>query len=133
MTDKFVSIDLNAYNRVENKLRKAASDGAEWLDDEVGTFARRQRRRLKNARYPAKRPGQTYVRTGRLANSWKAEKRANAQWTIRNSAKYSGWVVGRETQAWMHKNRWWIFEDEMEKTTPDLTKALANRVMDELD
>jgi hypothetical protein len=132
MTDEFVSIDLNSYNRVENKLRRAASDGAKWLDDEVGEFSRKQRRRLKDARYPAKRPGQKYVRTGRLANSWRADKRADAQWTISNTAKYSGYVVGREKQAWMHKNRWWIFEDEMAKSTPELTKALAKRVVDEL-
>lgn len=131
MADEFVSMDFNAFNRVENKLRKSASKGADWLDDEVGDFARKQRRRLKNARYPAKRPGQAYVRTGRLANSWRAEKRANAQWTILNTAKYSGYVVGKSHQAWMHKGRWWIFEDEMKKATPMLTTALSKRIIDE--
>ena len=129
----FLRVDINSYNRVANKLRRVASDGAEWLDDEVGSFAKKQRRALKGKPYPAKRPNQKYVRTGRLANSWSAKKRAAAQWTIQNSASYSGFVVGKTKQAWMHKDRWWIFEDEMAAAMPELTKELTARINEELN
>ena len=126
-----VSIELRGYNRVANKFRHIASKGADGLDDEAADFAKEQRRKLKAKPYPAKRPNQKYIRTGRLANSWRAEKRAAAQWTISNSASYAFWVVSRKGQAKVHRNRWWIFEDEMEQATPKLTKNLTNRILDE--
>jgi len=133
MTEKYVNIELKGYNRVANRFRHLASKNASALDDEFEDFATKQRRRLKHGAYPAKRPNQKYVRTGRLANSWQATKRADSQWSIKNTAPYSGYVVGKKDQAWMHKNRWWVFEDEMKKSTPELTKALTIRIVEEWD
>lgn len=127
MTDFFV--ELRGYNRVRNGLRWLAVQAPREVDQEVGRFARGLRDTLKGTAYPPERPGQTYVRTGRLANSWSAVRAAEGRWLIRNSAPYSGYVVGREQQAWMHRGRWWIAENviqrEVEETlTPALTKLL---------
>ena len=54
--------------------------------------------------YPRERPGQTYVRTYNLRNSWYI-KESNSDWSrvqVGNTATYSPYVVGDAEQAWMH-------------------------------
>lgn len=69
------------------------------------------RQALKAKPYPAKRPLQTYIRTGNLANRWAIVGGI----TIVNTADYAEPVVG-DDQADAFVNRWWtarsVVEDE---------------------
>ena len=119
---------LRGYNRVRNDLRWLAAQYPDEIEDIVADFAKSERAKLKSTPYPPERPEQTYIRTGRLANSWRAEREASARWVIRNSAPYARWVVGKDTQVWFHKGRWWIAEEVVAEDTPELTRRLTQRL-----
>lgn len=128
------AVQIVNYNRLQNAFRRLAADMPEVSDEAVGQFAQAQRLALKAEPYPAKRPGQTYVRTGRLANSWGAVKEGEGRWTVINSQRYASYVVGVR-QAWMHKGRWWIAREVIRRNAADLVatltemyEALARRV-----
>ena len=73
--------------------------------------------------YPEKRPGQTYRRTFRFKRSWKIRRLGDTGWRISNTARFRGraypqFVMGDAQgrgQAWMHKRRWPVFRDEVER------------------
>lgn len=122
-----ISMEVRGTNRVRNKLRTAAAKLPDRTEKVVGAWARQTRAFLKSTPYPAKRPGQSYVRTGTLANSWRARRVKDGVWNIENSAEYSGFVVG-ENQAWMHEGRWWKARDKMQERIPLLTKQLTDEL-----
>jgi len=130
MTGKVKNIKIHGYNRLMNKLRKLAVSNPEIGDEPVREFAQDMRATLKGTPYPPKRPQQKYVRTGRLANSWKVKREGASRYAIINTARskrtgefYAGWVVGQK-QAWMHVNRWWKAVDIVKKHNKELTKKL---------
>ena len=55
--------------------------------------------------YPAERPGQRYVRTGRLGQGWRGSA-AGQVVTFENPVGYAGDVYGDSTQAAVHAGRW---------------------------
>lgn len=94
-------------------------------------WAERTVKTLRAQRYPARRPGQKYVRTGKLGSSWYTEKRGNDV-AIVNKASHRGqaypeFVVG-EKQAWMHKGRWWRAKDVIEKTSPTVDQTIDRAI-----
>lgn len=125
MPDK-VEIDARQLQAYSKLLGRRAAQFPRITQREVGKWMKKQRNVLKSTPYPAKRSGQTYVRTGNLANSWSVAKRRGA-WEIKNSRPYSGYVVG-ERQAWMHKNRWWKAINVLRKGLADLRKNIANEI-----
>ena len=127
-----VDLDIKAYNRVRNDLRRKVIESPQVADRVTRQWALNTRQVLKQTPYPPKRPNQRYVRTGRLANSWKVVKQGTAQYQITNSAAnrgrlYAGYVVGLN-QAWMHKGRWWIARDIVAQEIPNLTRALTEEL-----
>lgn len=127
-----LKFEFKGYNRVGNKLRKLASLNSQIVDPEMKAWAQDTRATLKGTKYPPKRPLQTYIRTGRLANSWKVTKTKPGVFNIENQASFKGrayakYVVG-DDQAWMHKGRWWkardIIAQETSKLVSRLTKAI---------
>lgn len=82
--------------------------------------------------YPPERPGQQYVRTGRLFYSWKVEEIPNG-YALENRAsrrgrEYAGYVIGDAYgggQAWMHVGRW--------ETLRDVTKEQLRALPDEVE
>lgn len=128
-----IAFSIKGTNRVRNQLRRAASDFKTVTDRVIGEWARGLRRLLKSYPYPPMRPGQKYVRTGLLANSWSAQRIKVGSWTVANSAGYATWVVGNAKgvgQAWMHKGRWWtaaaVFEENRRALVRALTEALED-------
>lgn len=132
------SLEIQGFNRVENKLRHLASNLPHISQEVIYKWAQGTRAILKSTPYPPKRPNQKYKRTGRLASSWRAARTTTGA-TIENRAAfrgrgYSRYVVGDgkgERQAWMHKGRWWKGRDVINKETPELTKELAKRIKQE--
>ena len=126
-----INVEVRGNNRVANSLRTAATQYPQRIDRITYDHAQQWRRDLKAKPYPSPRPGQTYVRTGRLANSWGVQKRGAAKYGIANSAPYSKYVVDKVDQAWMHKGRWWTVQEILaergrrQALTRDLTKALT--------
>lgn len=113
---------------MRNSLRRLAVEAVPIADKEVRTWAQDTRKALKATPYPPQRPGQTYKRTGRLANSFAVKKQGPAVYTLVNSAEYASFVIG-ENQAWMHKGRWYQFLEEVNKRTPALVKNLTKALL----
>lgn len=135
-----INYKIYGYNRVRNNLRRLAAINSEILQPAMKDWGQNVRRKLKKTAYPPKRPNQKYIRTGRLANSWRVG--ANQYGIeIQNKASYKGkfyanYVVGPEygpigqRQAWMHKGRWWHAEDIVNEEMPGLTKMLTRKIED---
>ena len=112
------------------RLRSASAKAPGVMDEISYRWAQNVRAKLKSTPYPPKRPGQRYVRTGLLANSWRAERKGKGRAVIINSASYSGYVVGKK-QAWMHRGRWWLGRNVLMESAPELETA-AKREIDRL-
>ena len=122
-----IGVEIRGTNRVRNQLRIIASFHPDRTDPIIGKHAKAEQRTLRATPYPPKRPGQTYVRKrffGGIAGSFSARKVKTGVWDVRNSRLYATYVIGKR-QAWMHKGRWWIMADEMQKRMPNLTNALS--------
>ncbi len=117
-------------NAVTNKLRTTAAKAPHAMGDITYRWAQGVRAKLKSTPYPPKRPGQRYVRTGRLANSWSAVRMSQSTVRIANSAPYSVYVVGSRTrrQAWMHLGRWWKGYDVIAENRPELRAAVIKEL-----
>ena len=114
------------------KLRNAETKAPRVMDDATYRWRQSVPAKLKSTPYPPKRANQRYVRTGRLASSWRAERLGNGRVLIANSAPYSGYVVGggaRNRQAWMHSGRWWRGQDVIIENLPEL----GHNIVKELD
>jgi hypothetical protein len=122
-----VEIEVKGLNRVRNNLRRLIALNREIVEPEMRIWAQAVRKLLKGKPYPSKRSGQTYVRTGELANGWAAEPHGLGVWSIVNRKEYAGWVVGMR-QAWMHVQRWWQARPTIEGEVPKLTKALTSKI-----
>ena len=87
-------------------------------------------------KYPAKRPGQKYKRTYKLRDNWKVEKDGKKKWKISNRARFKGkeyphYVVGDalgNRQAWMHKGRWKVFREVLDKSIGQIMTGVEGRV-----
>jgi hypothetical protein len=133
---------FTGHQRVENRLRKGAASMPKTIDQVMQPWTQGVRGKLRATAYPPRRPGQKYVRTGRLANSWSAQRAGPGKWTISNKAKgkrgqnYAVFVIGDKSgggQAWMHKGRWWRARDVIEKEVPALRQQLRAAVIKAFD
>ncbi len=137
-----MSLDFEfiGYQRVGNRLRSLASDmDSEIVDPVMEDWTKDMRYHLKDMPYPAKRPGQKYIRTGQLANRWRTQHMGPGVWDIINDAtgehgqKYAVFVVGDNKgggQAWFHRGRWWKAFDVIGGFVPDLTRRLTKKLND---
>lgn len=112
--------------KTKRKIRYFSHEGSKIYDPVLWKWAERVRTRLRSTKYPPRRPTQTYQRTGNLANRWAKIRTAPGAIMIANRSEYSGWVIGRSSQAWMHAGRWWVADDIVEdeaRALPDELKA----------
>ncbi|HLE92736.1 MAG TPA: hypothetical protein VI753_16415 [Anaerolineales bacterium] len=80
--------------------------------------------------YPPERPGQRYIRTGRLGGGWMIIPNTNG-YTTRNDTPYTKYVVGNAyglEQAWMHEGRWNLLRDVQEEEVAKLPKAIEEEI-----
>lgn len=139
MPQASLTITMRGVNRVRNNLRRLASDMDKITDRELGDWTRNEARKLKAEPYPPRLPHQRYVRTGRLANSWKVVKIKDKVWKVVNEAqspltgeKYAARVVGDERgqgQGPLFIKRWWRARDIIERDVNVLTKSLSKKLM----
>ena len=47
---------------------------------------------------------------------------------VGTNVKYAGYVIDRNRQAHMHKGRWWVLQDVVEKAKPGIKKILQKAV-----
>ena len=130
-----ISMRIRNFDRVRNMLRHLAATQPDLTDEIVGDWAKDMRGTLKGTPYPQRRPNQTYVRTGQVANRWAALQVRSGIWEITNSAKnpktgepYAYRVVGDdkgEDQAWMHLHRWYLFREVIDGFAGDLTRRMT--------
>ena len=119
-----LAFEIKGYNRIRNGLRRLVADHPKEADKAIEKFNRRQVRRLRSKRYPAKRPNQKYKRTFQLRRGWRTRQVRTGEHEIRNVMSYAPYVVGQK-QAWMHKDRWWVAKDVVEEETPTLVRDLT--------
>lgn len=121
-----INIEIKGFNRVQNKMRKFAATMPRNVQQVIHKWGQKTRAKLKGWPYPPRRPRQKYVRTGNLANSWKAVDTRHGV-SIDNTATYARYVVG-DNQAWMHKGRWWQARPLIEDSIPALTLELTKEI-----
>ena len=126
-------IQVYGQKAVANELRGAAAKAPGAMQEATYRWAQTVRAALKAEPYPAKRPGQKYVRTGRMASSWRVDRRGKGV-VISNSARgksgqfYAGHVVGNakgERQAWMHRGRWYLGKNVIDRHRPALKRDVV--------
>jgi hypothetical protein len=128
-------LTVRGANAVANRLRTAAARAGPEVQEASYRWAQETRGALKSTPYPAKRP-QRYVRTGRLASSWAVDRRGRGDVVISNSRDYARYVVGDhkgDSQAWMHRGRWWTARSVIDAERPKLRAAIIEQVNRLLD
>lgn len=72
-------------------------------------------------KYPAERPSQRYKRTYMMAGGWRSSRVMLGRWRIWNTQPYATRVVGDGmNQASVHRGRWWIARERINRQLPDL-------------
>jgi len=111
-----IKLDVSALQKHIANYKARALDA---VDDAMREDHIQVAKEFRATPYPPERPGQQYVRTGRLGRSWKHKRyrktKSRVEWGVENKAAqrgrvYPSYVVGDEQgrQAWMHKGRWWV-------------------------
>jgi len=138
--NEFFQMDITAYNRVANQIRAAVAAIPEKAQKITLDWAKDTRVVLKGTKYPPKRFGQKYKRTGRLANSWRARSHPKGATLLNTAHKrgrfYSRYVVGNAKgagQARVHKGRWWKGRTVVDGELEHLRIALADAVKKEIE
>jgi len=120
-------IEVQGARQLQKKFNKYIRTSPGTFDKTMGRWVKQTAGQLGRESYPARRTGQTYVRTKRLKRGYRAKRIQSLVWQIFNFVRYSGFVVGR-FQAWMHKGRWWQALNKVEKRIPKLIKALKKDI-----
>lgn len=148
-----VSLTYRGHNRVANKLRALASAARHQTDPVIEEHTGFLRRTLKATPYPVRpllprllggRRRRRYRRTGRLANSWRAQKLNDGEWQVVNTARrrgrlYAAYVIGPRQgakgrrQAWMHRGIWWHADEVALEHNRRLTRRLTAVLLDAFD
>lgn len=123
------SIKINGLRNLEDSLDRLSDMEQNVIEPGSYKWFQGLRARLKSYPYPAKRPNQTYQRTGNLANSWGVDGSAG-HWFIRNSAEYSEVVVG-DNQGKYFKGRWWRLRYVVEELVPGLGEIMLKGIGDQ--
>src|SRR5688500_13208236 len=114
---------FRGVDRIRNSLRTMAARTPHVVDGAMSEWAKETRGELKSTPYPPapipKKGRKPYRRTGRLANSWFAQRIRMSEWVIGNRAKarrrsYASYVIGDKQgkQAKVHQGRWWKATEE---------------------
>lgn len=77
--------------------------------------------------YPPQRPNQKYMRTFALQKGYfrRGSRSKNyARIVLGNNAPRRRYAIGRESQATIHKGRWYVFQDVIDEHRPDLHRRL---------
>lgn len=115
--------------RVANALRTKAAALPKTTQDATYKWAQGVRATLRSKAYPPERPKQRYKRTYKLQKSWRSTRVGSTSVEIANSQPYAKYPVGDargQSQAWMHKGRWWLAKAAVEEHTPTLRQALID-------
>lgn len=124
------SLNVIGQTAVANTLRTAAATGGKRVNNVTYQWAQNNVLSQFRKAYPPQRPGQKYIRTGRLGAGW--DIRINpASITIYNHMAYAGYVVGDakgNKQAWMHRGRWWLARDVITAARPMLKTMVINEL-----
>ena len=126
-----ISLKIQGATRVSNNLRSLVAKNAQIIDLVIGDYTKELRKRIKGRRAPPKPPQSTYVRTGRMQNSFRAVKIRPGSWAIANSTDYWQWVTFEGRQVHFHAaNGWWTIQQIEREGRKELTLALVKEVQD---
>jgi hypothetical protein len=124
-----ITINLKGVDIVRQGLQNLASEipqvGRRQIYDNMNLITRDMEA------YPEERPGQKYIRTGRLGFSWYI-KNVDQGYMVYNPTPYGKYVVGNaygQGQAWMHEGRWQLFRDVVEHNVSKLAQEIRDAIM----
>ena len=113
------TIRLVPYLRVRNNLRRLAADRPDIGAPITQAWAYESKDYLRDLAYPAPTGG-GYIRTYLLPTGWIVNKVSTGVFEILNIVDYSVYVIKEFSQAAVHKGRWWVAEQELDKRLPVL-------------
>ena len=108
----------NAAHIVHTEMMRAMGRAVSGLRGGVG-------------KYPPKPEGSKYRRTGTLGRSLTSFAHGDSIHSVKRIAggvegrwgtnvKYAPYVIDQNSQAWMHKGRWWTLQGEAKRMTPQV-------------
>lgn len=136
MTDG-IEVRYEGLGRVTNWLRNLGGLIQRDTDKETEMWGEETERVLKSKPYPPQRSGSRHQRTFELRNRWKLEKKQQGAFAITNKARdrrgrfYARYPVGDgegKGQAWMHRDRWWLFMNVIRERLPKLTGRIVSAI-----
>lgn len=136
--------NYSAIAQLAEDQRNLARELPDIADEAVYEWGQDTRAYLKGRGYPSqpapKKGRKAYRRTGRLANSWRAERVGRVSVIIGNRASgrsglYPSYVIGDDSghQAYMHVGRWWIANEEIESKFPELDQKMDEKLSKRLE
>lgn len=124
-----------------SKNAKLVRDGLKNLDADIPKVSRLElyntmlKIQKELQKYPPPPPKSKYIRTFKLRAGWtvltKGKSPTRLGYSISNKVKYATLVMGdefRNGQAWMHKGRWPLFKDVVEKMIDKLPTELNRNI-----
>lgn len=89
--------------------------------------------------YPPPPSGSTYRRTGTLGRSVTSQSAPGALSRVETlgsgvvgyigtSIRYAPYVIDRNRQAWMHRGRWWLLQDVVERAVDGIRRVLEREI-----
>lgn len=91
-----------------------------------------ERARIRAAKYPPKRPGQRYKRTGRYGRDNQVIE-TEMGGRLEFNAPYTTYVGGNaegQGQAWMHEGRWRVIADEVDAEAQNMVNEIEADLSD---
>ena len=125
-------IRVRGGRRVMGKFREIGRAG--FLDRVMWKWVKDKASRLRAKRYPPERPGQRYIRTGKLGAAWVGVRVGSLLHHIRNWVRgkkgfYAATVVG-PSQGFYFVNRWWQATPFLKADKPTLGDVIAEAYKD---
>lgn len=141
-----IKVTLYNHDAMRSKFRQLDQLQLLVFDPVMGAWANETDNYLKGKKYPPELPNQDYRRTGILKARWFVVKLSPGKYQFENRARQKGrfypiYVLGNEygdrrnavknnRQALIHKGRWWVAFDEIEKRMNELNLKLEAGIQD---
>ena len=122
-----ISIKISGVDKVLRKL--GAVKGTAMLVPPMEESVAKVREEMAN--YPSDFSGNTYIRTGKLGQSWtgKVERRGDGVLgKIGTNREYAPWVQSQRFQATVHRGRWQTDEQVITRLRPWIERRFKRAI-----
>lgn len=126
-------IAITGLDAVRSQFAEAARLIEAELDRQIKPEFAAMRTQLQS--YPAKRPRQTYIRTGTLGRGWAAAStyvvgRGGVTARLTNQVRYAPYVQTDRGQPWFHRGRWINTVEQVQQAFAESNARALQRAAD---